>query len=105
VDDAEQVDADHPFEVAQRQLGDREAAAPDTRVVAQQVHVAEPLESLGGERVHIGLEARVSRDRDHFDADRLDLLRGLLEHRPLDVGEHESHPFRREALGQGAPDA
>ena len=105
VDDAEQVDPDDPLEVAQRQLCDREAAAADSGVVAQQMDVAEHLERLGGERVHIGFEARVGRDGEHIDTRSRDLRCGLLQHGAFDVGEHESHAFRREAICQGAPDA
>ena len=105
MDDTEQVDADDPLEVAKRELRDRQPSTPDARVVAQQVHVAEPLERLGGERVHIGFEARVGRDGDHLGTGGRDLLGGLLQHRTFDVGEHEAHAFRREAICQRAPDA
>ena len=106
VDDAEQVRPRRPTRSRERQLCDREAAAADSGVVAQQMDVAEHLERLGGERVHIGFEARVGRDGDHIDTrGTRSPLRPSLQHGPFDVGEHEAHAFRREAICQGAPDA
>ena len=105
VDHSEQVHADDPLEVAQRQLGNGQPTAPYTGVVAEQMDIPERLEGLSGERVHVGLETDVGRHSENLGPRLCDLDRGLFEHRALDVGEHDAHALGGETLGHRAADA
>ena len=105
VDHAEEVHGEDPTEVRQRQLRDRQAAAPDTGVVADEVHVAEVLERRRRERRHVGLEADVRGHGEHVGAGAAELLARPLQDRSLDVRQHQLHALAREALRHGQADA
>ena len=87
------------------QLGDRQATAADTGVVAHQMDVAEVLEGGRRQRRHVGRHADVGGHGEHVGARRRELLAGAVEHRPLHVGDDDAHPLGGEALGHRQADA
>ena len=105
VDDAPQVDTEHPLEVLLGQVVEREPAAAHAGVVAHHVHGAEPFERRCCECVDLGLDRHVGGDADELDAGAGDLGRRPLERAAFDVGQHQPHAVAAEALGERATDA
>jgi hypothetical protein len=68
VDDAPEVHADDPLEVAPRQIGDLQATTAHAGVVAHEVDPAEAFERRFRERLHVRLDRRVGHDRQHVES-------------------------------------
>jgi hypothetical protein len=105
VDHPEEVDGEDPTEVRQRQLCDRQAAAPDTGVVADEVHVTEVLERRRRERLHVGLDADIGGHGEHVGAATAELLGRPAQDWSLDVRQHQLHALAPEAVRHGQADA
>ena len=99
VDHAPQVHAEHPLEVAQRQLAERQPTAADAGVVAHHVHRAEAIERPRRERLDLARTPTcrsVRRSRRHPSA--ASSSTAAWSGVALDVGHHDPHPLGGEPL-------
>jgi hypothetical protein len=103
VDDAPEVDVDHPAPVVVGHAHDR-AAHRDARVEEYDVHAAHRIECSVGQGVDRLAVADVAHDALRLHAERADLRDRGVERAALDVGEHEAHALARERLCGGEAD-
>ncbi len=102
VDHAPQVHPEHPLPGRERGLP-RQSAAADARVVAEDVHAAEPLDRRVGQRLHL-------RGIGDVGEHPIDLGAGVqLRHRSfqrvgLHIAEHDVRTFRGEPLRERESD-
>ncbi len=104
VDDAVQVDADHPLPQLDR-IAPRVADAEDPGVVAQHVRGAETIDGELGELVDRGFRRGVADHGGDVGTGLAEAPFDVAQLRRVDVGEHDAHPLRNEALGEGQADA
>src|SRR5881296_291072 len=105
IDDAPQVDAEHPLPVGERSLPRGAAGSRDAGVVADDVHGAEGVERILRQLFDIFRFRDVGTDREHSGAALPHLGIGLIERALFDVREYNLHAFGGEALGEAAADA
>jgi hypothetical protein len=101
VEDAVEVDAEHPAPLLERELPGQRYAR-DSGVVAEHVNRAELCKRALGERLD-GVPAR--RVCGHADRVVADARGRLLEAGRVDVGHHEAHALGGEAVAERTADA
>ena len=74
-------------------------------VVDHDVHTAPRVEHLGKHRLHVGLDARVARDRQRRSAGRLDRLRGLAQRIGAACRQDNPSTLACQPLGDAPTDA
>ena len=104
VDDAVEVDAEHPLPVAQRALP-QQSAREHPGVVAQHVRAAMVGECSVGQPLHRIAVRDIGDDGGRSAADAFDELDGLGQRGRFDVGRDDDHPFVGEPAGERAADA
>ena len=104
MDHAHQVDAEHPLPFAVGLIPARPDVTRDPRVVADDVHRAEPFPSCARERVDGTGIGDIRRDAQHLGPGGLMLRDRAFERDGIDVGEDQSHPLGGEASRQRRAD-
>ena len=104
MDDAHEIDVDHPAPGVDADVVDA-AAAADAGIVADDVNVAELCERRlrrAFDSVRVG---DVANDRGDIRAVRSQRVRRIIERPRFDVCEHHVHAFVRETFGEREADA
>ena len=103
VDDAVQVDADHPLPQLHR-VAPRVTESEDPGVVAQHVSRPEPLEREIGQFGDGGFRRGVADRRGDMGTGLGQVGLDVTQLRRVDVGQHDAHAFGDEPFGERQPD-